>query len=111
MNKKTPMNIHITSKAVRVTVKNVALAGQDAAPAPRRKTEFVSSVSALTALLDKTIGLLMIGIALTLAWPVGLAVWGQSHAAREASRVCQSVPDASTMSGYSTPCIQMVRAV
>ena len=48
----------------------------------------------LTTRLDRAIALLMTAIVLTLAWPVGMAVWGQSRAHGDAERVCESVYDA-----------------
>ena len=45
----------------------------------------------LITALDRAIALLMTAIVLTLAWPVGMALWGQSHTAQSGT-VCLNAP-------------------
>ncbi len=89
----TTMNIYYKPRALRVTAENIDPVGP-AANMPLDGTATKKSACTLTMLLDRAIALLMTAIVLTLAWPVGMAVWGQSRAHDDTERVCESVYDA-----------------
>ncbi len=91
----TTMNNHYIPRSLRVSAENIHPVGLEA-NLPLDGTATTTSACTLTTLLDRTIALLMAAIVLTLAWPVGMAVWGQSRAQGDAERVCQSVYDAQT---------------
>ena len=92
-NNKTTMNNHYKPTTLRLIKVDVYPVGP-AAHLPSDRTKTRKSACTLTTLLDRTIALLMTAIVLTLAWPVGMAVWGQSRAHGDDERVCQSVYDA-----------------
>lgn len=89
----TTMNIYYKPRSLRVSAEHIHPVGL-AADLPLDGTATEKSACTLTRMLDRTIALLMTAIVLTLAWPVGMAVWGQSRAHGDAERVCQSVYDA-----------------